>query len=444
MRTGTSIRWRRRLLGAAALCTVFGLAACSAAAGGSGAMGPTSGKVTLTLWVDGAISGSPEVPAQVKSFEASHPGVTINTVVEPSGNYFATLQAALIAGHAPDIISLYAGSYLNTIDPYLQNLDASGQAISSAALAKVPDEAVWTQSGTLSSGAYAVPESEQFYNGYYNKALFKKAGITTLPQTWTQLYSACTKLKAAGVTPIVYGNDGNGGEFWPLAEWSYLLAGATSLSSWNGFLDGKQSYDSPAMVAQLTDWAKLYQSGCTNSDALNDSTNQSEFEHGKAAMIIEGSWDTPVFQPYLGSNLGVFLPPYSTSGKQMIVELAGQGFGIPKSSPDKTLAEEFLASILTSSGQNALVKTGQIPIYQGYSMPAVSAQLLQAASEKSFQVYPMFDNYMQQSVVSVAATSLNQAFVGQISPSTALQNIETAVQDLPSAQRSAIYPLGSQ
>jgi raffinose/stachyose/melibiose transport system substrate-binding protein len=381
------------------------------------------------------------VPIQVKNFEASHPGVTINTVIKPSGNYFATLQAALIAGHAPDIVSLYAGSYLKTMEPYLRDLAAPDSAISHPTLAKVPNEAVWTRSGSLNSGTYAIPESEQFYNGYYNKALFKRAGISSLPQTWAQMYAACPKLKAIGVTPIIYGNDGNGGEFWPLAEWSYLLAGATPKSSWNGFLTGTQHYDNPSLVSQITNWAKLYQSGCSNSNALNDSTNQSEFEHGKAAMIIEGSWDTPIFQPYLGKNLGVFLPPYSTDGKKMIVELAGQGFGVPKSSQNASVAEEFLASILTSSGQNALVKTGQIPIYQGYPIPAISQELLQMAGDKSYQVYPMFDNYMQQSVASVANKVLDQAFVGQISPLKALQEIEAALQDLPSSQRSATYPI---
>lgn len=438
MRTRSSNRRGARWLGVALLSTLLGLTACST---GPSSGGGSSGKTTLTLWVDGAISGSPEVPLQVKNFEAAHPGVTIQTVVKPSANYFATLHAALISGKAPDIVSLYAGSYLSTIEPYLQDLNSAGQTIPSATLAKVPDEAVWTKSGALGSGTYAIPESEQFYNGYYNKALFKKAGITSLPQTWSQLYAACPKLKAIGVTPIVYGNDGNGGEFWPLAEWSYLLAGATPVSSWNGFLTGSQRYDSPGMVAQITAWAELYKNGCANTDALTDANNQSEFEHGKAAMIIEGSWDTPIFQPFLGSNLGVFEPPYSTTGKQMIVELAGQGFGVPKSSPNKTLAEQFLASILTSSGQTALVKTGQIPIYTGYPMPVISQELLQTAANKTYQVYPMFDNYMQQSVATVANKVLDQAFVGQITPQAALQQIEAALQDLPSAQRSATYPL---
>jgi raffinose/stachyose/melibiose transport system substrate-binding protein len=440
MRTTSSIRRGSRWLGVAVLSTMLGLTACSTSPSSGG--GSSSGKTTLTLWVDGAISGSPEVPLQVKNFEAAHPGVTIQTVVKPSANYFATLQAALISGKAPDLVSLYAGSYLNTLEPYLQDLNASGQAIPSATLAKIPDEAVWTKSGSVSSGTYAVPESEQFYNGYYNKALFKKAGITSLPQTWSDLYADCPKLKAAGVTtPIVYGNSGNGGEFWPLAEWSYLLAGVAPVSSWNGFLTGSQRYDSPAMVAQLTAWAQLYKNGCANADALTNANNQSAFEHSKAAMLIDGSWDTPTFQPYLGSNLGVFEPPYSTSGKHMIVELAGQGFGVPSSSPNKTLAEQFLASVLTSSGQTALVKTGQIPIYTGYSMPAVSLDLLQTAASGGEQVYPMFDNYMQQPVATVATKVLDQAFVGQISPAAALQQIETALQDLPSSQRAATYPL---
>lgn len=439
MRTTSSIRQGGRWLGVALLAAVLGLAACGTAPSSGG--GGAGGKTTLTLWVDGAISGSPEVPLQVKNFEKAHPGVTIQTVVKPSANYFATLQAALISGRAPDLVSLYAGSYLNTLEPYLQDLNASGQSVPAAALAKIPDEAVWTKTGTLSSGTYAVPESEQFYNGYYNKALFKRAGITALPQTWSQLYADCPKLKATGVTPIVYGNDGNGGEFWPLAEWSYLLAGAAPVSSWNGFLTGTQAYNSPAMIAQVTAWAQLYKDGCANANALTDANNQSEFEHGKAAMIIEGSWDTPIFSPYLGSNLGVFEPPYSTTGKKMLVELAGQGFGIPKSSPNKTVAEEFLASILASSGQTALVQTGQIPIYTGYPMPAISSELLQTAANKGYQVYPMFDNYMQQSVATVANKVLDQAFVGQISPQAALGQIEAALQDLPSQQRSATYPL---
>ena len=32
-----------------------------------------------------------------------------------------------------------------------------------------------------------MPLEDQFYMGFYNKALFKKAGITCVPRDWSQL-----------------------------------------------------------------------------------------------------------------------------------------------------------------------------------------------------------------------------------------------------------------
>lgn len=37
----------------------------------------------------------------------------------------------------------------------------------------------------------------------YNKRAFEQAGIPQIPQTLEQFYAACTKLKAAGITPFI-------------------------------------------------------------------------------------------------------------------------------------------------------------------------------------------------------------------------------------------------
>ena len=58
-----------------------------------------------------------------------------------------------------------------------------------------------------SKGLLVMPLETQFYIGFYNKALFKKAGIAAPPTNWNELYSDCTKLKAKGITPMVYGSD---------------------------------------------------------------------------------------------------------------------------------------------------------------------------------------------------------------------------------------------
>lgn len=403
---------------------------------------PQAAKQTLTLWNDGALSGNPELAVQIREFEKLHPSIKIKAVAEPNANYFASLQATMISGRVPDLVWLFGGTYLTPLTPYLTNLAGPGLATKLSQLAKVPEESIWTSDGVLKDGTYAVPEGMQFYNGYYNKALFKKAGITAVPRDWSQLYAACTALKKIGVTPMAAGNDDNGGEFSPIFNWSYLLAGVLPLNKWSGLISGKVPYTDPAIVTQVQDWAKLYSMGCVNKNALTASDDLTQFEKGKAAMFVEGNWDLSDFLPSLGKNLGVFAPPYSTKPKDMVVQYPGGGLGVPKASSHQKAAVQFLSFILGKEGQEALSQTNQLPVFPKYPAPSTQAQdLLNLASNKSYSVYPMFDNYMQPSVLSVADKALAQAFVGQISAKAALKEIAQAVSDLPASQRKVPYSL---
>src|SRR5690606_13533746 len=54
---------------------------------------------------------------------------------------------------------------------------------------------------------------------WYNKALFKKAGIDAPPQTWSEFIEDVKKLKAAGITPISLAGKAK----WPgHYYWAYL------------------------------------------------------------------------------------------------------------------------------------------------------------------------------------------------------------------------------
>jgi len=46
-------------------------------------------------------------------------------------------------------------------------------------------------------------------------------------------------------------------------------------------------------------WASLPKSGCTNSDVLTKTNILGTFMSGKAAMIIDGNWDTAALQKAL-------------------------------------------------------------------------------------------------------------------------------------------------
>src|SRR5260370_14770630 len=83
--------------------------------------------------------------------------------------------------------------------------------IPAADLARIdPNALKWTSdSFNATNGPYVIPLENQFYIGFYNKSAFAKAGVTSVPTDWNELYSACTKLKKAGYTPLVYGNGGH-------------------------------------------------------------------------------------------------------------------------------------------------------------------------------------------------------------------------------------------
>ncbi len=158
-----------------------------------------------------------------------------------------------------------------------------------------------------------------------------------MPTDWSQLYAACTKLKAAGFTPMVYGNGGQplGATFYPWYDMSYMMIGAYPVSQWQGLYSGSTPWTSPAISAQLTNWTKLHSSGCTNPDVVTNTDNLGQFESGKAAMMVDGTWDTQKFTSALGTKVAAFAPPFSATPIKGVVDFAGDGLSMMSYSPHK-------------------------------------------------------------------------------------------------------------
>lgn len=416
------------------LATASGVLAASSA--------PSSSKATtLTLWQYGKLADSASyMPKVISNFEAANPGVKIKVVEQPGQTYFAQLHTAMISKTAPDIADLFAGSYLSTLIPYLTNLN-SGVGVGLLKSAKGAN--FYAKQTNIANGTYGVPAADQFYNAFYNKSLFKKAGITSVPTTWSQLFAACTKLKAKGILPFAYGAQGGGAEMGTHEDLSYL-ASVLPLKQWNGLYNGTVKYDTPTMVSQVEQWQKIYSDQCTNKDALTNQTPLETFAKGKAAMIVGGSWLIQTFAP-LGKNLGSMIPPFSAKPQKTIVELPGGGYGVPSSSKNVALAEKFLAFLLTKQSQELVAKSGQPPVVTAgvkVTNPAV-VQLLNLAHSGKFKQYPMFDNFTASSVTDALDKELGPAFVGQKSATSALSNLDKTTQSLPKDQKNVNYGFGS-
>jgi raffinose/stachyose/melibiose transport system substrate-binding protein len=415
--------------------------ACSSSGGTSSSS--ASGPVTLTVWENyGTEQNATALKNMAAAFHKLHPNVTVNVVSQPADNYFALLQAAAVSKTGPDLAVMWTGLFTLQYKDFLTNLQGK---VPASALARIdPDALKWTSNDfNPANGPYVIPLENQFYIGFYNKAAFTKAGVSAVPTDWNQLFAACKKLKAAGYLPMTYGNGGQplGAEFYPWYDMSYMMIGTYPVSEWQKLYSGQIPWTSPTVSAQLSTWAKLKSSGCTNSDVLTKTNNLGDFESGKAAMMIDGTWDTQKFTSALGNKVAAFVPPFSNNPIKGVVDFAGDGLSMTTYTKHPTQAAQFLTFMTTPQAGAIVNAAGLIPAIKGMSTSnPVNQQMLNFVSQDHMTAYPMLDNVVQPEVVTTGSKVLPSVLNGSMTPSAALQNMQTTFGQLPPTSRGTSYP----
>ena len=432
---------RRTAIISSVAATVLALAACSGGSGsGSGAAaGDANAPVELTLWHNyGTEQNAVATKNLTDAYTKLHPNVTFKLVAQPGDNYFSLLQAAAISKSGPDLGVMWTGLFTLKYKAFLTNLK---DQVPADALARVQGLEWTSEDFKKDNGPYVMPLEKQFYIGFYSKKALAKAGVASVPTTWDELYAACDKLKAAGLTPLVYGNGGQslGAEFYPWYDASYLMIGAHGVDRWKGLYDGSNAWNSPTNTAQFTKWAALKSKGCTNSDVLTKTNNLDDFTSGKAAMIIDGTWDTQKFTDVMKDDVAAFVPPFSDTPIKGVVEYPGDGFSIMSYSKHQKEAADFLAFMTTDEAAAAINDAGLIPALDGTKTTnPVNEQMLGFAESQGFTRYPMLDNVVQGDVVD-AGNKLLPSILNGSSPADGLGKLAQTWNALPEDARGSTY-----
>src|SRR5437764_683297 len=106
--------------------------------------------------------------------------------------------------------------------------------------------AAWAASGTRhqarAGGGSITVWLSGTYALFYNKALFRKAGIARPPRTYAEVLADCKKFKAKGILPLAYGDrDGYSTDNWATYDYtSYMDKGDIGRVN-----DGKLKYTDP-------------------------------------------------------------------------------------------------------------------------------------------------------------------------------------------------------
>lgn len=137
-------------------------------------------------------------------------------------------------------------------------------------------------------GIYALPNELNVDGVFYNKELFKKAGITNTPETMDEFYTAIDKLNKAGITPIGVG----GKDTWVMGHiFNNILAKRIGLDGIRalGVGDKKWTDDDVTECLQITKDLKEKKAFMDGFEGIDVNTQMSQFLTGEVAMISHSS-----------------------------------------------------------------------------------------------------------------------------------------------------------
>ncbi len=248
-------------------------------------------------------------------FIKTHPNVSFETESYPDQPYQEKIKLYATSGQLPDVMKYWSFSTL--LKPLVDsNLAAELPYNTFKAMNFIPGS---LEVNMYNGKLYGVPTNSDFWVIYYNKRLFKEAGVQ-VPATIEDMLASIPKFKAKGIVPM--STDGKDG--WPLSITFDNLTERVNgdFSIIQKALDRKAKFtDAPFVQGAklLQDWAKagLFQEDLLTSDY---GASRNLFGQEKAAMYLMGSWEMGLvtdqnFPQSFRDALGVFKVPALKAGK---------------------------------------------------------------------------------------------------------------------------------
>ncbi|MEA9984310.1 ABC transporter substrate-binding protein [Subtercola sp. RTI3] len=351
----------RKLFAAAATTAALALLLTGCGAGGSsGSADPTNIHPTgdikpreiswlLSRPADGGVITAMKQIAD--EYAKDHPGFSLNLISTPDRpSYIQKYETLAAANQLPELFDTDA-------TPFAQKLAKQGKMMDATALLKdlgVYDDyrpAALNYQRFDDGSLYMVPFEFQLEFFWYNKALFQQAGVQ-IPTSLDDIPAMCTKLRAAGITPIAL----DGQDQWPLERYMSYYPFRTAGPDYIQSLKKGDAKLSDSTGTAAVNWlSTLGTAGCFQDgfSSTGYSDAQASFTSGKAAVYNIGTWElgslaTDKLDPAIRDNIDYFTLPVtkgSVTDANEYVSPSGIGMAVNSKTYDP-LVRDFLSFAL--------------------------------------------------------------------------------------------------
>ena len=433
---------KRRL--AILLALALGLSGCafSSASPTSEQTAAVQAEQPVTLEVVTSYGGDDGSRRVFEAAVAAYEAATGNKVEDGSAvsneGWKAKVLADFETGSEPDVLFFFTNA---DADPIIN----AGRVVSIEDIREVyPDYASNMKQSMLAQAAdgkhYAVPAAGSWENLFVNKSVLEACGIPVpgADYTWEQFLADCETIKGRGYIPIACS----------LVEVPHYLFEFAVMN--NGTVENhlevptldengnlRDDEVSRKWVAALNDIKELYDLGYfpPNTLTATDEETVSLFGNGKAAFLVDGSWQVGHLGERFGDkieNMAVRFVP--GKGERKATEGIGgisMGYFITRKAwknPEKRDAAVRFVEMLTSNEiLSTFIRTEVTALIDGAS-PVGLNSLEQSAAETNAQLTRV--SLAVQDAISAEAkstlfTSIQKVVTGQMTPAEA---IETAMK----------------
>jgi len=320
-----------------------------------------SGRTELLVFDVGTRPGDRMVWEKTKErFKALHPDVDVLVRLHKDDDYTRLhLPQALRSNRPPDLYFQWAG--------YAVHRDA-GNGVARDISADLDD--AWKAQfdprafrGTTHEGKHhMIPIGMDASNVlWYRRSILAKHGIDP-PATWAAFVEACKKLKAAGVTPIIHGNQPG----WPAGNWAaHVVEMIVGIDGYESIGDpkaaGRVRLDDPRVVRAAALFEDLARMGAFNPDidTLDPEEGEGLFNRGAGAFHFNGGWIVEnLAAPDDVGLLAQPVPPGEAADPRSVLATAA-GLMVHARTPHPELAVELLRVLTSEAIQTESVALGR-------------------------------------------------------------------------------------
>jgi multiple sugar transport system substrate-binding protein len=368
-----------------------GGSAASVAPGGSGAgaISPPATAVDLDFWNPFTGGDGPFLRKIVDQFNSETPNVKVKFTTQK--DLYGSLHAAKAANKLPQVSIVHLDAIpQNAADGIFQPID---DLIGALGLSEKDfSEDIW-KNGLWKGARYGVPLDMHTLSFYWNKALFRTAGLDPEkpPANKDEFVAAAQAItQKAGVPGFMVVQGGGGANFLLGIEWAttfYQLGG-----QWTNEDFSQSMVNSDAGIESANFWKSLVDQGISPKGTESDS-EIAAFKQGKNGMVMSGIWETNGYAEALKDDFGAGPVP-QLFGKGVWSGSHNMGITTREMSPEEKQGAQYFISWISEHSLD-WAKAGQIPARQSVvtsaefkALPAIPAIAAQQPDARFFPPVP--------------------------------------------------------